>query len=224
MTTQPARVTIGRRTFVGYVVAGATLVAAADLGTAPAGPACNGAGRAPARRALRPQRLPHRGRDADREPHHGRGARDGTASFALPRMEVGQGITTSTAMLIAEELELPLDRVRVTLADARPELVWNQLTGGSNTTISTYTPVRVAAAVAKQALLEAAAIQLGDTVANLVARGRCRPGARRAVADVRRARPSGREPDHRAVDVRLKDPRSSGSSAPGSRGSTRWRR
>ena len=36
---------------------------------------------------------------------------DGTASFALPRAEVGQGITTSSAMLIAEELDLPLDKV-----------------------------------------------------------------------------------------------------------------
>ncbi|MCX5414835.1 molybdopterin cofactor-binding domain-containing protein [Streptomyces sp. NBC_00059] len=86
---------------------------------------------------------------------------DGTVSFALPRAEVGQGITTSTAMLIAEEMDVPLDRVRVTLADARPELVFNQLTGGSNTTIATYTPVRVAAAVARGRLLEAAAVVLG---------------------------------------------------------------
>jgi len=85
---------------------------------------------------------------------------DGTVSFALPRAEVGQGITTSTAMLIAEEMDVPLDRVRVTLADARPELVFNQLTGGSNTTIATYTPVRVAAAVARGRLLQAAADEL----------------------------------------------------------------
>ncbi|EPH43137.1 putative Nicotinate dehydrogenase subunit B [Streptomyces aurantiacus JA 4570] len=92
---------------------------------------------------------------------------DGTVSFALPRAEVGQGITTSTAMLIAEELDLPLDRVRVTLADARPELLFNQLTGASNTTISTYTPVRVAAAVARRRLLEAAARELGAPVGDL---------------------------------------------------------
>ena len=49
-------------------------------------------------------------------------------------------------MLIAEELDLPVEKVQVTLAPARPELVFNQLTGGSNTTISTYTPIRVAAA------------------------------------------------------------------------------
>ncbi len=49
----------------------------------------------------------------------------------------------------------------VTLAPARPELLLNQLTGGSNTTVSTYTPVRVAAAIARGALLDAAAIELG---------------------------------------------------------------
>ncbi|WP_434219632.1 molybdopterin cofactor-binding domain-containing protein [Amycolatopsis nalaikhensis] len=92
---------------------------------------------------------------------------DGTASFELPRMEVGQGITTSSAMIIAEELDLPVDKVHVTLAPARPELIFNQLTGGSNTTISTFTPIRVAAAIAKQQLLEAASILLGSAVALL---------------------------------------------------------
>ena len=82
---------------------------------------------------------------------------DGTASFDLPRCESGQGVTTSTAMLIAEELELPVSKVHIRLADARPELQWNQFTAGSNTTISTFTPVRVAAAVAKGQLLQAAA-------------------------------------------------------------------
>src|SRR5262249_37244460 len=43
---------------------------------------------------------------------------DGRASLALPRAEVGQGVTTSSAMLVGEELDLPLERVRVTLADA----------------------------------------------------------------------------------------------------------
>nr|WP_166640985.1 molybdopterin cofactor-binding domain-containing protein [Amycolatopsis sp. SID8362] len=95
---------------------------------------------------------------------------DGTASFALPRAEVGQGITTSTAMIIAEELDLPVEKVRVTLAPARPELLFNQLTGGSNTTIATFTPIRVAAAIAKQQLLEAAALLLGSNVALLVSK------------------------------------------------------
>jgi isoquinoline 1-oxidoreductase subunit beta len=92
---------------------------------------------------------------------------DGTASFALPRAEVGQGITTAIAMTIAEEMDLGVDKVLVTLADARPELVWNQLTGGSNSMHSMFTPVRVAAATARGQLLEAAALQLGEIVDQL---------------------------------------------------------
>ncbi|MCL2543767.1 MAG: molybdopterin-dependent oxidoreductase [Nocardioidaceae bacterium] len=87
---------------------------------------------------------------------------DGTVGFELPRAEVGQGITTSTAMIIADELDIAVDKVEVTLAPARPELIFNQLTGGSNTTHSTYTPIRTAAAIARGRLLEAAALQLGN--------------------------------------------------------------
>src|SRR4051794_41264895 len=65
---------------------------------------------------------------------------DGTAAFELPRAEVGQGITTAIAMTIADEIGLPIDKVKVTLADARPELVWNQLTGGANTMHPPYQP------------------------------------------------------------------------------------
>jgi isoquinoline 1-oxidoreductase subunit beta len=82
---------------------------------------------------------------------------DGTASFLLHRTEVGQGITTAVAMMIAEELDLPLEKVRVGLADARPELLMNQLTGGSNSVRSIYTPVRTAAAIARQQLVRTAA-------------------------------------------------------------------
>ncbi|MGH3629318.1 MAG: molybdopterin cofactor-binding domain-containing protein, partial [Sciscionella sp.] len=92
---------------------------------------------------------------------------DGTASFALPRAEVGQGITTSTTMVIAEELDLPMNKVTVTLADARPELLLNQLTGGSNTTRSTYQPIRMAAAIARQQLVHTAAQQMNVPASEL---------------------------------------------------------
>ncbi|HWO61892.1 MAG TPA: molybdopterin cofactor-binding domain-containing protein [Umezawaea sp.] len=86
---------------------------------------------------------------------------DGTASFALHRTEVGQGITTAVAMMVAEELDLPVDKVRITLADARPELLLNQLTGGSNSVRSIFTPVRTASALARQQLVRTAAAQWG---------------------------------------------------------------
>ncbi|MFJ7219184.1 molybdopterin cofactor-binding domain-containing protein [Amycolatopsis sp. NPDC098790] len=92
---------------------------------------------------------------------------DGRASFAVPRAEVGQGMTTAVAMMIAEELDLPLDKIDVTLADARPELLMNQLTGGSNSMRSIYTPVRTASAIARQRLLAAAAAKWAVPVSQL---------------------------------------------------------
>jgi isoquinoline 1-oxidoreductase beta subunit len=86
---------------------------------------------------------------------------DGTAFFAVPRAEVGQGMTTAMAMMVAEEMDLPMDKVSIGLADARPELLMNQLTGGSNSMRSMYVPVRTAAAIARQRLVETAAAQWG---------------------------------------------------------------
>ncbi|WP_239028475.1 molybdopterin cofactor-binding domain-containing protein [Pseudonocardia acidicola] len=96
---------------------------------------------------------------------------DGTASFAVPRAEVGQGMTTAVAMMIADEMDLPLDKVTVTLADARPELVFNQLTGGSNSMRSLWVPVRTAAAIARQRLVDTAAAQWKVPASELSTKG-----------------------------------------------------
>ncbi len=93
--------------------------------------------------------------------------KNGKVHFALPRSENGQGIMTSTAMIIADELDIPVDDVVITLADARPELLFNQLTGGSNSTVSTYMPIRTASAVARQQLLKAASAKLGVPASEL---------------------------------------------------------
>ncbi|MGQ0467820.1 MAG: molybdopterin cofactor-binding domain-containing protein [Sporichthyaceae bacterium] len=85
----------------------------------------------------------------------------GRAVFDMPRTEVGQGISTAVAMIIAEELDLPLSKVKVTLAKARPELLYNQLTGGSNSIRSLYDPLRSASAAARGQLTVAAARMWG---------------------------------------------------------------
>ncbi len=163
---------VGRRRFLGYVLGGATLVAGADMvlsgTTSPAAAEIPSAPQVAETYDLLDFLYDSTRPTANLITVEIR--EDGTASFDLHRMEVGQGVTTSTAMLIAEELDLPVSQVDVGLAPARPELVFNQLTGGSQTTFTTYTPVRVAAATAKMALLEAAAIQLGDEVDKLEAR------------------------------------------------------
>ena len=196
---------VSRRGFLGYVVGASTLVVAVDLrlGT-------------PAYAAV--PSPPQIAETYDLEDLQTDAARptaqlititineDGTATFALPRMEVGQGITTSTAMIIAEELDLPVEKVNVTLAPARPELMFNQLTGGSNTTVSTYTPIRVAAAIAKGALLEAAAIELGSAVALLKSKDGVITRARRRLGHLRRAGREGRQPTTKQVDGRPQGP------------------
>src|SRR3954452_13569616 len=165
---------LSRRRFLAYAIAAPTVVAAARWADA-AGPAGGGTD---------PQPLPSAPGAADvydlndmltdsTRPTANMITvtmnKDGSASFELPRVETGQGITTSTAMIIAEELGLPVGKVHVTLADARPELMWNQFTAGSNTTISTYLPIRSAAAAAKQQMLLAAARELGVDVGDLTA-------------------------------------------------------
>ncbi|MFD4668584.1 molybdopterin cofactor-binding domain-containing protein [Lentzea sp. NPDC058450] len=160
-----------RRRFLGYVLASPTLVTAAGLGEDIPSPDLTRL--ADLNDVMTAAALPTSGLITVEI------GTDGTVSFALPRAEVGQGITTSTAMLIAEELDVPPDRVRVSLADARPELLFNQLTGASNTTIATYTPIRVAAATARARLLEAAAAELGTR--NLVLADGLITGAGRSV-------------------------------------------
>ncbi|MCR3720713.1 MULTISPECIES: molybdopterin cofactor-binding domain-containing protein [Prauserella salsuginis group] len=160
-----------RRRFLGYLLAAPTLVAAAELGggTGFGAPAANaaetGAGVPPSPQLADSYDL------TDALVHAARPTanlititldENGHAHFELHRTEVGQGINTTVAMLIAEEMDLPLDHVHVTLADARPELMTNQLTGGSSSVSSIYYPVRTAAAIAKGKLLEAASLVLGE--------------------------------------------------------------
>jgi isoquinoline 1-oxidoreductase subunit beta len=158
---------ISRRRFVGYLVAAPTLVAAAQLTTESAQAAV------PTVQPVDLYDLSDLLTDAARPTSNLIAIAvnpDGTVSFAMPRAEVGQGITTAAAMTIAEEMDLPLGKVNVTLADARPELIWNQITGGSNTMHAIFTPVRVAASIARGALLQAAAQQLGAAVSQLTSK------------------------------------------------------
>lgn len=75
----------------------------------------------------------------------------------LPRVEVGQGVTTAVAMMIAEELDARLADVDIPLADARTK--GNQYTGGSSSVRSLYGPARALAATARARLVTAAALR-----------------------------------------------------------------
>ncbi|MCX5365825.1 molybdopterin-dependent oxidoreductase [Streptomyces sp. NBC_00124] len=81
--------------------------------------------------------------------------RENKVVVRLPRVEVGQGVTTAVAMMIAEELDARLVDVDIPLADARSR--GNQFTGGSSSVSSLYDPARNLAATARARLITAAA-------------------------------------------------------------------
>ena len=111
---------------------------------------------------------------------------DGLATVMINKAEMGQGVTTVFPMLVAEELELPLDRMRFALAPA--EARWNppgrdaMSTGGSQSVKQMSPVMRKAGATAKAMLIAAAAKRWSVDPAACKARAGVvlGPGGRRA--------------------------------------------
>ena len=92
--------------------------------------------------------------------------RGGAVTLVMPMVEMGQGIYTAMAMLLAEELEVGLDQVRLEHAPPNDALYANailhvQTTGLSCSIRAFWTPLRQAGAVARTLLISAAARQWG---------------------------------------------------------------
>ena len=88
----------------------------------------------------------------------------GKVSLVIPKVEMGQGVYTSIPMLIAEELEVPLDSVTIDHAPPNEKLFMDpllggQLTGGSTSIRYAWDPMRKAGATARVLLINAAAQQ-----------------------------------------------------------------
>jgi isoquinoline 1-oxidoreductase subunit beta len=81
---------------------------------------------------------------------------DGILTFTAFRSEMGQGIRTALAMLVAEELDIDWSSVKIIQADADSRF-WDQQTGGSVSVSTYYGVMRQAGATARQMLVEAAA-------------------------------------------------------------------
>ncbi len=92
---------------------------------------------------------------------------DGRITLDLPRLESGQGIATACGMMVAEEFDVPWSAVLVTASDARPELLFNQVTGGSSAVRCFHAALPLLAAAARARLLAAAAQQWGVPASNL---------------------------------------------------------
>ncbi len=86
---------------------------------------------------------------------------DNTVTIICHRSEMGQGTYTSLPMLVAEELEVDLRRVKIEMAGVDPiyinALLGGQLTGGSTSVRDAFDGLRKAGAQARMMLISAAA-------------------------------------------------------------------
>jgi isoquinoline 1-oxidoreductase beta subunit len=135
---------------------------------------------------------------------------DGKITLIVPNVEMGQGIYTGEAMLIAEELEVGLDQVEVITAPPNEELyrqplLKSQTTGGSTSVRGAYVPLRQAGAAARTMLISAAAARWRVPVAECsVSRGVIRHASGRSLSYGDVALEAAQQPVPK--DVPLKEP------------------
>jgi isoquinoline 1-oxidoreductase beta subunit len=89
---------------------------------------------------------------------------EGKTTLVMPQVEMGQGVYTSIAMILAEELDADLSQVALQHAPPNDKLYGNptfglQVTGNSNSIRAFWKPLRSAGASARAMLVQAAAEQ-----------------------------------------------------------------
>ncbi len=90
-------------------------------------------------------------------------ADDNTITLISARSEMGQGVYTSMPMLIAEELNVDIKKIKVEIAPANAKLYGNpllggpQLTGGSTSVRDGWEKLRIGGAQVREMLISAAA-------------------------------------------------------------------
>jgi nicotinate dehydrogenase subunit B len=96
-------------------------------------------------------------------------AEDGTVTCYTGKIEMGQGIITSLPVMMADELNVPLEKVKIVMGDT-DLCPWDGGTFGSQSTQNFGQSMRAAAAEAKGVLLELASLKLGVPVSQLEAK------------------------------------------------------
>ncbi|TGN67510.1 xanthine dehydrogenase family protein molybdopterin-binding subunit [Paracoccus liaowanqingii] len=135
-------------------------------------------------------------------------AEDGIVTVTVHRAEMGQGVRTSIAMVVADELEADWDMVRVTQAPGDEPRYGNQDTDGSRSLRHFFNPMRRAGASAR-AMLEQAAAEAWDVpVAEVRAEGHAvrHEGSDRSMGYGELATAAAALPVPDREGLRLKDP------------------
>lgn len=103
----------------------------------------------------------------------------GIVTITAPRPDMGQGVRTSLAMLVAEELGAEWEKVQVVQAPGDRQTYGGQTVGGSGSVRGSWGPLRLAGATAAAMLRAAAASKWGvspDTVT--IDKGRISSGSK----------------------------------------------
>jgi isoquinoline 1-oxidoreductase len=93
-------------------------------------------------------------------------ADDGTVTCYTGKIEMGQGIITSLPQMMADELNVPLAKIRIVMGDT-DLCPWDQGTWGSQSTRVFGQLMRTATAEARGALLELGSVHLGVPASQL---------------------------------------------------------
>jgi isoquinoline 1-oxidoreductase len=96
-------------------------------------------------------------------------AEDGTVTCYTGKIEMGQGIITSLPQMMADELNVPLEKIKIVMGDT-DICPWDQGTWGSQSTRIFGQIMRTASAEARGVLLDLASKQLGVPVSQLEVR------------------------------------------------------
>jgi isoquinoline 1-oxidoreductase beta subunit len=133
---------------------------------------------------------------------------DDTVTITVHRPEMGQGIRTSLALVVADELEASWPRVRVAQAPADQARYGNEDTDGSRSMRHFFEPMRRVGAAARMMLESAAAARWGVPVSEVTAeRQEVRHrGSGRRLSYGELAAQASREPVPRREQLRLKTP------------------
>ena len=91
---------------------------------------------------------------------------DGTVTASVGKIEAGMGVGTSFAQIVAEELDVPVERVTIVMGDTATT-VDQRGTGSSNGVMQGGSALRIAGAQGRAALLAMASERLGVPVAAL---------------------------------------------------------
>lgn len=93
----------------------------------------------------------------------------GNITLVNTRPDMGQGSTQAVPSLLAEELEVRLDQVKIVQSDGR-EKYGSQQSGGSSSVRGLWLPLRQAGAAAREMLIKAAAQKHGAAISEFYAK------------------------------------------------------